>query len=53
MSTSGPREPGGREPSRPPARGKDPRLESLISQWKKGERDKGRKRRDSGGRKKK
>jgi hypothetical protein len=46
--------PGGREPSRPASRGgKDPHLESLISQWKKGERDKGKKRRDSSGKKKK
>ncbi len=43
----------GREPSKPSSRGKDPHLESLISQWKKGERDKGKKRRDTGGKKKK
>ena len=45
---------GGRDSSRPaPKGGKDPHLESLISQWKKGERDKGKKRRDGGGKKKK
>jgi hypothetical protein len=52
MSTSGTREPGGRDSSKPPSRGKDPHLESLISQWKKGERDKGKKRRDTGKKKK-